>query len=285
MRSFLLFFALAQSAWQADCQNLWGEPEVIGVSAEERKIVLEVLGIQVDEVAPVLTELGGMVNDKCKRVKGVASDWDKSEISCTIVQFPTGRIHFVVDVFDRNQISEYRNIQDGIDIDLNSNSDRKLTLNCALYCDKADSRASAFKELSNLPMDAATCIAAMAGLNDVRAVRNYATQLLNMSYSECKGHIGITTMFDHLIPLLRYPSHTDRNKSMATIDRIIQDPGFDGSCHWEEGVVSIRRLAEESVLPNVGGIARRIVRYIDENHITRRRLDCGGSSNPDFREF
>lgn len=271
-----LSLSLALGVGQAGQAPRWGEPEIIGANETQRAVVRAVLADLQGEID--LKTIEEQARQRCKTIKKEILGLKAAQINCSIVQMQQNSVHVVVDVVQHGEEERIRfpsRKWSDITFDGSRGGDfAKRMVRCALECGDENHRASAFKELQNIPSTESTCYTAYRGLNDPSVLaRNYAAQYLNYFAAPCVSSLGAARLLVELGTLIQRPNHSDRNKGIATIQLIATSSNLDAPCELLAIRNSMVALAAESVLSNVGGIAKKVIEIMDDRP-EEFRLDC-----------
>lgn len=265
MRLLLLVMACLVPAHEASTRSpqtptaRWGGVEVLGGTLRDREAVRS--NVPVDLGQDVPSDVADAATSHCEAARASLADREGLTVGCSVVQLADGSLFLVADIHPALD-DRTAELADGVQRPA-SLEDIGDLLECADRCRSAADRARAFRMFGEAPRSPALCESALRGLRDPGpGVRNYAAQFLNHSFSYCQQWLASGDMFSSLGWLVSQPSHTDRNKALATIQMVIQAPSFVPTCRWSTVIAEIERIEQQSIMPNVGGRAAQIMRYV-----------------------
>jgi hypothetical protein len=249
----------------------WQATEIIGATANQKQWIQTHLEFNHNAVSEDQISLQGAA--ACKRVKKQFGE----HIRCEVVAYPDGNIHFVLNMqFD--QVPTYVNL-------------RKLELikplafvtedvtHCVFHCLDLSQRLQAWhnatatyrvEQLCEVSADLLFDRAVESSSDSANAVdnrvnsavdseghlRNLANQYINHHLAHCLQVLDPEKLAEHLSQMLYRPFHTDRNKSIGTLSLLLPELS---DCTVVRLSSDWQWLADESILPNVGGTARQLL--------------------------
>ena len=188
--------------------------------------------------------------------------------ACRVVGYPNGTVYLVIDVVepqDRERIT-YPAIQYFDHLKLAERGGERRSeelIACVRGCSQAADRADALDFLNRLDWGKASCKAALQALDDRDwTVRNQAAMLLNQHLAECVDALGSARIVDASLRQLTRPTHTDRNKALATLEQLVRRHAGIDDARRGRILAAAETLAQRSRLPNVGGTAATLVELI-----------------------
>ncbi|MBU1311497.1 MAG: hypothetical protein KKE30_18400, partial [Gammaproteobacteria bacterium] len=257
----------------------WQATEIIGATANQKQWIQNHLEFNYNAVSEDQISLQGAA--ACKRVKKQFGE----HIQCEVVAYPDGNIHFVLNM-QLDQVPTYVDLRKLTLIKPAAVSTEELTY-CVFHCSDLSQRLQAwhnatatyrveqlcevsadllFDRVEEITSDSASAVdnSVNSALNSAlnRAVdsegdvRNLANQYINHHLTQCLQVLDPEKLAAHLNRMLYRPFHTERNKSISTLSLLLPELS---DC----SVVRLRAdwqwVADQSILPNVGGTARQLL--------------------------
>lgn len=243
---FVSFLAFVPST-SADQIQRWGGFEIIGATLAERHWIHQNLRLEnTGNIEQSISKQGPVF---CAKLR----ERFHTGLRCEIVGYHDAAF-FVVNFLPYKE-GLYRDLRKS-----SKGKSQEITKSpCVPKCNNAAERNSARQFLlSNAPDTIARSCGTAADqlFDDDHAIRNVAGQFINMNLKQCLFVLDAELLAIRLRQLLYLPYHTDRNKSIATLMELIPYLSTNSA-------VQVQRdadwLATQSILPNVGGLAERIV--------------------------
>lgn len=248
----ILLFAVAgplSAEPQPQPQLRWGGFELIGATQSQRQWVSSQLLL--DEQGAIEAQLFEQGPTFCAALRQRFS----REIRCEIVGYQD-LLYFVVNFLPDTQ-AVYQDLRKIAKVLLSATAD----LPCTGVCAQATERLAAWRYLASkvnqnqVAVSSACALAADLLYDEDAAIRNEAGQFINMQLTQCLQVLDAELLATRLRQLLYRPYHSDRNKSIATLGRLL--PYLQPN-----SVRQVRHdanwLATQSILPNVGGLAKSV---------------------------
>lgn len=108
--------------------------------------------------------------------------------------------------------------------------------------------------------EADTIARVLPALDDPHGVtRNDVTRFLLHYVDHLEDEATLRALVDALARQLRRPSHGDRNKAASSLEALLEAHPELGPYVLEKAGPWLRRIAEQSILDNVGGVAREVL--------------------------
>lgn len=254
MKWVILLLAMAGSL-SAQAQLRWGGFELIGATLSQRqwvssKLILDEQGA----IEPQLFKQGPVL---CAALRQRFS----SEIRCELVG-DHDQLYLVVNFLPDTQ-AVYQDLRKIAKVAMSAKVPLSATadLPCTGVCGQATERLAAWRYLASkvnqnqVAVSSACAVAADLLYDEDSVIRNEAGQFINMQLEQCLQVLDAELLAGRLRQLLYRPYHTDRNKSIATLGRLLP--------YLQPNSVRLVRqdanwLAGQSILPSVGGLAESI---------------------------
>lgn len=257
----------------------WASPEIIGGGLAQKEEIRDLLA-DLSGSFPI-SNLENIIQEKCREIKSRVVNSEIIHIGCNVVIMPLGDVHFVIDFVSKNENEriDFNESETILKEAPESNPVDNDDISCAKFCDNSSRRADAFYSLNNNSFATKdSCNTALSALSskDVN-LRNAAAQHINFSQGGCFKYFNNRDLVKSIGVLISRPNHSDRNKGLAILEQIasrqIYSPDEDDiSCEILELRELVGRLAEESILDNVGGVAKRVLQEMDI--ISDRKMVC-----------
>ncbi|MBU2179356.1 MAG: hypothetical protein KJ930_07965 [Gammaproteobacteria bacterium] len=247
----------------------WQTTEIIGATANQKQWIQTHLEFNHNAVSEDQISLQGAA--ACKRVKKQFGE----HIRCEVVAYPDGNIHFVLNM-QLDQVPTYVNLRKLTQIKPVAFAIEDVT-HCVFHCSDLSQRLQAWHNATatyrveqlcevsaDLLFDRAEESTSDNAVDDVvnsavdseGDLRNLANQYINHHLTQCLQVLDPEKLAVHLSRMLYRPFHTDRNKSIGTLSLLLPELS---DCTVVRLSADWQWLADQSILPNVGGTARQLL--------------------------
>ncbi|MBU2426298.1 MAG: hypothetical protein KKA56_05425 [Gammaproteobacteria bacterium] len=227
----------------------WQATEIIGATANQKQWIQNHLEFNHNAVSEDQISLQGAA--ACKRVKKQFGE----HIRCEVVAYPDGNIHFVLNMQSDNS-PDFINLRK-MATTKSGMKEADTVLQCIPNCSDPAIRIKAWDEAKIKYSLQKVCEIAADFLFDSSVeLRNMAAQYINHQFTTCSNVLHAERLAQQLNLMLYRPFHTDRNKSIATLALLLP---ILSDCMVVKLRVDWQWLAEQSILPNVGGIAKQLL--------------------------
>lgn len=246
---------------QPQPQLRWGGFELIGATPSQRQWVSSQLLL--DEQGAIEPQLFKQGPTFCAALRQRFS----REIRCEMVGYQD-LLYFVVNFLPDTQavyqdLRKIAKVAMSTKVPMSAKVPRSATadLPCPGVCAQATERLAAWRYLASkvkqnqVAVSTGCATAADLLYDEDPAIRNDAGQFINMQLNQCLQVLDAELLATRLRQLLYRPYHSDRNKSIATLGRLLPYLKPDSirlvrhDANW---------LATQSILPNVGGLAKSV---------------------------
>lgn len=146
-------------------------------------------------------------------------------------------------------------------------------LQCVLLCGDSEDRAAATELLGWIPTSTRTMQVALGALGDSDPpVRNNASRYIRFRLTSfLSDESMVRSLARSAAKQTSMPSHGDRNKGLFMLNDLARIAPAVVACEAKEHWPWIEYLASTSVLPNIGGEAKRLLESLDGQ---ANRLNC-----------